>query len=72
MARGRGVAGLGAVAAWLAAGAASAEVATDGTLGRRVTLKGRDVEVGADLGQVRGRNLFQSFSRFDVPSKGSA
>src|SRR4051795_7625969 len=71
MARDRGFAGLGVIAAWLAAGAASAEVATDGTLGRKVTLGGRNVTVGADLGQVRGKNLFQSFQRFDVPSRGS-
>src|SRR5689334_2117306 len=70
MARSRATVGLGAVMAWLAAGAASAEVSTDGTLGRKVTLGGRNVTVGADLGQVRGKNLFQSFQRFDIPSKG--
>src|SRR5918995_976514 len=46
--------------------AAAAEVATDGTLGRRVRLSGRDVEVGADLGQTRGRSQFHSFERFGV------
>src|SRR5689334_9576933 len=72
MARSRATVGLGAIAAWLAAGAAAAEVSTDGTLGRKVTLRGRNVTVGADLGQIRGKNLFQSFERFDVPSKGRA
>jgi hypothetical protein len=40
---------------------AAAEVATDGTLGRRVSLRGGDITVGADLGQQRGGNLFHSF-----------
>src|SRR4051794_9058723 len=71
MAWSRGAVRLAAVVAWLTAGAASAEVATDGTLGRKVTLGGRNVTVGAGLGQVRGKNLFHSFQRFDVPSKGS-
>ena len=65
--------GLGVLAAALltsAAAPAMAEVATDGTLGRRVRLTGRDVEVGADLGQVRGRNLFHSFERFGVGAGG--
>src|SRR5215208_5862857 len=62
---------LGALAAaLLSSTAALAEVSTDGTLGRRVRLTGRDVEVGADLGQVRGRNLFHSFERFGVERGG--
>jgi hypothetical protein len=65
---------LGALAAALLAGTASsavlADVTTDGTLGRKVKLTGRNVEVGADLGQVRGKNLFHSFERFGVPTKG--
>jgi filamentous hemagglutinin family protein len=56
--------------AWTASGATLAEVATDGTLGRKVKLTGRDVEVGADLGRVRGKNLFHSFERFGVPTRG--
>src|SRR4051812_48144300 len=62
---------LATLAFWLSTGTALAEVATDGTLGRKVTLGGRNVTVGADLGQVRGKNLFQSFERFDIPSKGN-
>jgi filamentous hemagglutinin family protein len=56
--------------AWVSSDVTLADVATDGTLGRRVRLTGPDVEVGADLGRVRGKNLFHSFERFDVPSRG--
>jgi filamentous hemagglutinin family protein len=47
-----------------------AEVATDGTLGGKVRLTGKDVTVPARLGQIRGQNLFHSFERFGVPTKG--
>jgi filamentous hemagglutinin family protein len=54
-------------AAWLfGLGPAAAEVATDGTLGAKVKLTGKDVEVPARLGQVRGKNLFHSFERFGI------
>jgi large exoprotein involved in heme utilization and adhesion len=43
-----------------------AEVATDGTLGAKVRLTGKDVTVPARLGQVRGQNLFHSFERFGI------
>src|SRR3712207_3913368 len=72
MRRGKGMARrLGILTgALLTSTAALAEVATDGTLGRRVRLAGKDVEVGADLGRVRGRNLFHSFERFGVARGG--
>ena len=41
-------------------------VATDGTMGARVSLTGPAIEVGAGLGQRRGGNLFHSFERFDI------
>ena len=47
-----------------------AEVATDGTMGRQVTLRGGNIEIGADLGQQRGGNLFHSFRKFNVETKG--
>ena len=50
--------------------AARADVATDGTLGPRVTLSGADLNVGAELGQTRGRNLFHSFERFNIDTGG--
>ena len=56
--------------ALLAPRMAGAEVATDGTLGRRVSLRGGDITVGADLGQQRGGNLFHSFRKFDVETRG--
>jgi filamentous hemagglutinin family protein len=71
MARRDRMARLGALAAaCLASAPASAEVSTDGTLGRRVRLTGREVEVGAELGRLRGRNLFHSFERFGVERGG--
>src|SRR5262245_50781765 len=56
--------------AFLTARMAAAEVATDGTLGRRVSLRGGNIEIGADLGQQRGGNLFHSFRKFDVETRG--
>jgi filamentous hemagglutinin family protein len=47
-----------------------AEVATDGTLGAKVRLTGRDVKIPARLGQVRGKNLFHSFQRFGIDTGG--
>jgi filamentous hemagglutinin family protein len=47
-----------------------AEVATDGTLGAKVRLTGRDVKVPARLGQIRGKNLFHSFQRFGIETGG--
>src|SRR4051812_6724883 len=57
-------------AALLGPAAARAEVATDGTLGTKVRLTGKNVTVPARLGQIRGPNLFHSFERFGVPTKG--
>jgi filamentous hemagglutinin family protein len=59
---------MAAPAACLLAAAAGGEVVTDGSLGPHMTLAGPAVEVGAGLGQVRGRNLFHSFTRFSVGS----
>jgi filamentous hemagglutinin family protein len=43
-----------------------AEVVTDGTLGAKVRLTGKNVTVPARLGQIRGKNLFHSFERFGI------
>jgi filamentous hemagglutinin family protein len=45
---------------------AGAQIRTDGSLGPRQALAGPVVVIGAELGQVRGPNLFHSFGRFDV------
>ncbi len=58
------------VLAMLTSRMALAEVSTDGTLGRRVTRTGPNFAIGADLGQVRGRNLFHSFERFNIDTGG--
>lgn len=55
-----------ALGAGIAAGAAHAQVATDGTLGAAVDLQGPDFRIDAALGRTVGANLFHSFSRFDV------
>lgn len=50
----------------------SAEVITDGSLGAQRELPGPDYEIGADLGQQQGRNLFHSFSQFNLLANESA
>ena len=59
------------MAAVLAASAAHAQIATDGTAGARIALDGDRVLIGADLGSLRGENLFHSFRRFSVNEGGS-
>jgi len=49
----------------------SAEVITDGTLGRIETLSG-DFKIGDKLGQQIGSNLFHSFSIFNINKEESA
>ena len=43
-----------------------AQITIDGSLGPRQTLTGPNFTIGADLGQIRGRNLFHSFGQFNV------
>ena len=45
---------------------AVADIVTDGSLGASTTLTGPDFEIGQELGQVRGDNLFHSFERFSI------
>ncbi len=56
----------------LSAGASLGEVATDGSLGPRQSLAGPDYDINADLGRIRGANLFHSFSEFDLSAGQSA
>ncbi|QIK38318.1 filamentous hemagglutinin N-terminal domain-containing protein [Caldichromatium japonicum] len=46
--------------------ALDAQILTDGAVGPMVELSGREMTVGAELGTVRGANLFHSFSRLDI------
>jgi filamentous hemagglutinin family protein len=49
-----------------------AQISTDGTLGQTQNLPGPDYQIGADLGQQRGGNLFYSFQDFNLNSAESA
>jgi large exoprotein involved in heme utilization and adhesion len=41
-----------------------AQIVTDGSVGPKVSLRGGEIEIGADLGSRRGDNLFHSFEKF--------
>ena len=56
---------------WLPS-SALAEVTLDGTLGRAGALPGPNYQIGADLGQQHGGNLFHSFQDFNLQSHESA
>jgi len=43
-----------------------AQITTDGTLGQALNLSGPDYQIGPDLGQQRGGNLFHSFQDFNL------
>lgn len=47
-------------------GGASAQIATDGSLGARTDLSGSSVVIRGGLGRQSGANLFHSFERFSV------
>lgn len=49
-----------------------AEVITDGTLGARVELPGKNFDITSDLGKQVGGNLFHSFDRFSLQADESA
>ncbi len=50
----------------------SAEVTLDGTLGPAAALPGPNYQIGADVGQQHGGNLFHSFRDFNLQSHESA
>ncbi len=52
--------------------ASHAEITTDGTLGPSLELSGPDFEIGAELGQQYGNNLFHSFQDFNIHQGESA
>jgi len=49
-----------------------AQITLDGSLGPQGPLAGPHYRIGADVGQIRGSNLFHSFGEFNVPTGGSA
>lgn len=49
-----------------------AQISTDGSLGPNINLSGPDYQVGAELGQQRGGNLFHSFQTFNLQPGESA
>jgi filamentous hemagglutinin family protein len=49
-----------------------AQIITDGTLGQALNLPGPDYQIGPNLGQQRGANLFHSFQDFNLNSLESA
>jgi filamentous hemagglutinin family protein len=50
----------------------SAQITTDGTLGRALNLPGPDYKIRAELGQQYGGNLFHSFRDFNLNSHETA
>src|SRR3954463_3890028 len=60
------------LAAVLAAGPVQAQIVTDGSVGPKVSLRGGEIEIGADLGTRRGDNLFHSFEKFGIATGQSA
>lgn len=51
---------------------APAQVVLDGTMGRSGELNGPNYQIGAELGQLHGSNLFHSFQDFNLTSSESA
>jgi hypothetical protein len=49
-----------------------AQIALDGSLGPAGPLVGPNYRIDANVGQIRGSNLFHSFDQFSVPTGGSA
>ena len=50
----------------------SAQITTDGSLGPQLNLPGPDYQIGPDLGQQYGGNLFHSFQDFNLKNLESA
>jgi large exoprotein involved in heme utilization and adhesion len=60
------------IAALLVAGPVQAQIVTDGSVGPKVSLRGGEIEIGANLGTRRGDNLFHSFEKFGIATGQSA
>jgi len=53
-------------------GVSLAQITLDGSLGPHGALPGLHVRIPAEVGQIRGPNLFHSFAECNVPTQGSA
>jgi hypothetical protein len=51
------------LAALLTTAPVQAQIVTDGSVGPKVSLRGGEIEIGANLGTRRGDNLFHSFEK---------
>ncbi len=51
---------------WHPSTACQAQIITDGSLGPGVPLPGPNYQIPADVGQIRGSNLFHSFEQFNI------
>ncbi|MDH3599411.1 MAG: filamentous hemagglutinin N-terminal domain-containing protein, partial [Candidatus Tectomicrobia bacterium] len=49
-----------------------AQISLDGSLGPSAPLTGPDYVIPADVGQIRGKNLFHSFGQFNIRTGESA
>jgi filamentous hemagglutinin family protein len=58
--------GLPLLVALLVAAPVHAQIITDGSVGPKVSLRGGEIEIGANLGTRRGDNLFHSFEKFGI------
>src|SRR3954453_18502340 len=56
----------------LETGTIQAQIITDGSVGPKVSLRGGEIEIGANLGTRRGDNLFHSFEKFGIATGQSA
>jgi filamentous hemagglutinin family protein len=64
--------GLLLLAALLIAAPVQAQIVTDGSVGPKVSLRGGEIEIGADLGTRKGDNLFHSFEKFGIATDQTA
>lgn len=62
----------GALLLWGLCVGSLAQITLDGSLGPRGPLPGPHYRIPAEVGQIRGPNLFHSFGEFNVPTQGSA
>src|SRR5262249_45972869 len=62
----------GGLLLWGLWGVSLAQITLDGSLGPRGALPGPHYRIPAEVGQIRGPNLFHSFGEFNVPTQGSA